>query len=232
MVVLSSQVPVAVGRFDLTRALPARMVQGMNLPSWIIVTLCLITQSQLPASADDAVVEKQRIYLLTGMRAEREKLRSGQVVMSGEHWSNTTVSLGMMRFSVRFDVYFDHDTKSYRYTQRDYLPQGTLGMDPRWKTSLLARSELPRGTTSEGVVLRHLEERTRPPRALPHTRRGPPMPLRIHRSLLQPTTQPLRPERHLTIPIRRSPVIPFPRPRSVGKSKHREVIVSQVLGDC
>jgi hypothetical protein len=104
-----------------------------------------------PSMADEVKLrETQRRFFLAGMRAEREKLRSGQVVITGEHWSNTTVSLGMMRFSVRFDVYFDHDTKSYRYTQRDYLPQGTRGMDPQRKTSLLARSELPRGTTSEG----------------------------------------------------------------------------------
>ena len=123
----------------------------MNLLSSIIVALCLLTPAQPPASADDAVVEMHRRFLLTGMRAEREKLRSGQVVITGEHWSNTTVSLGMIRFSVRFDVSFDHDSRSYRYTQRDYLPQGTRGMDPRWKTSLLARSELPRGTTPEGL---------------------------------------------------------------------------------
>ncbi len=122
----------------------------MNLLSSIIVALCLLTPAQPPASADDAVVEMHRRFLLTGMRAEREKLRSGQVVITGEHWSNTTVSLGMIRFSVRFDVSFDHDSRSYRYTQRDYLPQGTRGMDPQRKTSLLARSELPRGTTLKG----------------------------------------------------------------------------------
>ena len=151
MVVLPPQDPAAIGVTVLTRRPRSRIVVVMNIRFWIMVWLCLFPRATRLWSADQSVAEKRRDYLLSGMRAEREKLRSGQVVITGEHWSNTTVSLGMMRFSVRFDVYFDHDTKSYRYTQRDYLPQGTRGMDPRWKTSLLARSELPRGTTPEGV---------------------------------------------------------------------------------
>ena len=42
------------------------MVQAMNLPSWIIVVaLCLLTQATPSWSADDAVKEKQRRFLLT-----------------------------------------------------------------------------------------------------------------------------------------------------------------------
>ena len=124
----------------------------MNILRFGFFFIVTLLHFAVPSMSDEADLrETQRQFLLTGMRAEREKLRSGQVVITGEHWSNTTVSLGMMRFSVRFDVYFDHDSKSYRYTQRDYLPQGTRGMDPQRKTSLLARSELPRGTTPEGL---------------------------------------------------------------------------------
>ena len=101
--------------------------------------------------ADEAELrDTQRRFLLSGMRAEREKLRSGQVVMTGEHWSNTTLTLGMMRLPVRFAVYFDHDSRSYRYTQQDYEPYATEGMEPQMKARLLARSHL-QGTTPEGV---------------------------------------------------------------------------------
>ena len=105
-----------------------------------------------PTMGDESeLCDTQRRFLLTGMRAEREKLRSGQVVITGEHWSNTTVTLGMMRLPVRFDVYFDHDSRSYRNTQRDYVPWGSQGMEPQMKARLLARSDLPRGKTPEGV---------------------------------------------------------------------------------
>ena len=150
MVVLPSTVPAAVGGIDLTRTLPARMVQAMNLPSWIIVALCLLTQATPSWSADDAVKEKQRRFLITGMRAEREKLRSGHAILTGDHWSHTPV-LGRQRLSVRFDVYFDHDSRSYRYTQQDYEQYATAGMDPKMKARLLARSDLPHGITPEGV---------------------------------------------------------------------------------
>ena len=142
MVVLSPEVQAAVGVRGLTRMLPARMVQAMNLPSWIIVALGLLIQAQPSWSADSAIMEQQRRFLLSGMRAEREKLRSGQVVMTGEHWSNTTLTLGMMRLPVRFEVYFDHDSRSYRYTQQDYEPYATEGMEPQMKARLLARSDL------------------------------------------------------------------------------------------
>lgn len=110
----------------------------------------------LHASADSMadeleLREAQRRFLISGMRAEREKLRSGQVVITGEHWSDTTLTLGMIRLPVRFDVYFDHDSKSYRYTQRDYEPYDSKGMDPQMKARLLKRSVLPHGTTPEGV---------------------------------------------------------------------------------
>ena len=150
MVVLSPPSPAAVGGIDLTRTLPDRIVKAMNLPSGIIVALSLLTQAQPFASADDANVEKQRSYLISGMRSERDKLRSGQVVMTGEHWS-TWPALGTVRLPVRFDVYFDHDSRSYRYTQRDYQLYASDGMEPQLKAQLLTRSDLPHGTTPEGV---------------------------------------------------------------------------------
>ena len=122
----------------------------MNIYPWLIVTLGLLPQATLAGSADSPVAEKRRSYLLTGMRAEREKLRSGQVVMTGEHWS-TWPALGTVRLSVRFDVYFDHDSRSYRYTQRDYVPYVSEGLDPQAKARFLTRSDLPHGTTPEGV---------------------------------------------------------------------------------
>ena len=150
MVVLSPEGPAAVGVMVLTRTLRSRMVRVMNLPSWVIVVLCLLTQARPSGSADRSVAEKRRSYLITGVQAEREKLRSGQVVMTGEHWS-TWPALGTVRLSVRFDVYFDHDSRSYRYTQRDYVPYVSQGLDPQTKARFLARTDLPHGTTPEGV---------------------------------------------------------------------------------
>ena len=116
--------------------------------------LCLMVallHASAHATEDEVELrDTQRRFLLTGMRAEREKLRSGQVVMTGEHWS-TWPALGTVRLSVRFDVYFDHDSRSYRYTQRDYVPYVSEGLDPQAKARFLTRSDLPHGTTPEGV---------------------------------------------------------------------------------
>ena len=122
----------------------------MKHPTWIIAALYLLSSISAVGSADDSV-DAQRRFLLTGMRAERDKLRSGQVIITGEHWGKTTRTLGMMRLPVRFDVYFDHDLRSYRYTQQDYEAQDAKFVDPRLKATLLARKDLPRGTTPDGV---------------------------------------------------------------------------------
>lgn len=115
----------------------------------VLILLILIYTSDVMAD-DVERMDSQRRFLLTGMRAEREKLRSGQVVITGEHW-RTTPKLGMQRLSVRFDVYFDHDARTYRYTQRDYEQYATEGMEPQLKMHLLSHPDLPRGTTTDGV---------------------------------------------------------------------------------
>src|SRR5882757_1742300 len=46
-------------------------------------------------------------------------------------------------------------------------------------------------TTPDGELLPHAEGRTRPPMSLGETRPGPTRPVRLHRRLLQPTTDPL-----------------------------------------
>ena len=133
------------------RTLRFRMVQAMNLPSWIIVVaLCLLTQATPSWSADDAVKEKQRRFLITGMRAEREKLRSGQVVMVGDHWRHSSV-LGKFRISVRFEISFDNDARVYRFTQRDYVQYESTSMTSQRKEKQWSRNDLPHGTTPEGI---------------------------------------------------------------------------------
>ena len=120
MVVLSPEVQAAVDGTGLTRTLPARMVQAMNLPSWIIVTLGLLIQAQPSWSADSAVMEQRRSYLLSGMVAEREKIRSGHVVITGEH-SSSSSDTEEFRFPVRYEIYFDRTASKYRYSQLDYI---------------------------------------------------------------------------------------------------------------
>ncbi len=120
----------------------------------IRIILCFVMSVILfamPISADETErLQAQRRFLLTGMRAEREKLRSGQVVITGEHW-NTTPALGKQRLAVRFEVYFDLDSRRYRYTQRDYVQYQTAGMEPQTKASLWGNPDLPKGTTADGI---------------------------------------------------------------------------------
>ncbi len=148
--VLPPQGPPAIVVTGLTRRLRSRIVIVMNIRLWIIVWLCLFSHATRVWSADQSLVEKRRSYLLTGMRAEREKLRSGQVVMTGDHWRHSSV-LGMFRISVRFEIAFDRDSRSSRYTQHDYVQYNATRMAPERKDKQWNRSDLPHGTTPEGV---------------------------------------------------------------------------------
>ena len=140
MVVLSPQVSAAIGVTSLTRRPRSRIVVVMNIRLWIIVTLGLLPQATPSWSADQSMAEKRRSYLLTGMRAEREKLRSGQVVMAGDHWRDSTV-LGKFRISVRFEVSFDNDARVYRFTQRDYVQYDSTGMTSQRKEKQWSRND-------------------------------------------------------------------------------------------
>jgi|GEM_PF-2670266 len=93
---------------------------------------------------------EKRSYLVAGMRSEREKLRSGQVVLKGEHWRNSK-ELGEFRISVRFEVAFDHDAHSYRFTQHDYAQYSTAKMSPQEKADYWERTDVPHGTSPNGI---------------------------------------------------------------------------------
>ena len=149
--VLPPQGPPAIVVTGLTRRLRSRIVVIMNIRLWIIVWLCLLSHMATLWSADQSLAEKRRSYLLTGMRAEREKLLSGHVIMSGEHWK-TTQKLGNIRVSVKFELAFDKEARLYRCSQRDFAQYVLTGLTPVQKTTLLAsRSSLPHGTTPEGI---------------------------------------------------------------------------------
>lgn len=70
-----------------------------------------------------------------------------------------------------------------------------------------------------GIVLRDLEERKRTSRAVRHPQRSVSKPLRIHRSLLQPSQETFRLGLSDAHAVRRSRITPTERPPYVGKSK-------------
>ena len=132
--------------------LPARMVQAMNLPSWIIVALGLLIQAQPSWSADSAVMEQRRSYLLSGMRAEREKLRTGHAILMGEHVIHSP-DVQNFRVPVRYEIAFDYDASSFRYTQSDFVPHVAPSRPPRVKAANPDRPDLGQGKTTKGVGL-------------------------------------------------------------------------------
>ena len=122
----------------------------MSLRFILMMTLMLSDALHVVAADHQPSLNDQRRFLLTGMRAEREKLRSGQVVITGEHWRTSRV-LGEFRISVRFDIAFDHDSRSYRYTQRDYEQYIATEMTPQDKLAAMEPIDQPHGTTPEGI---------------------------------------------------------------------------------
>ena len=115
--------------------------------------LCLIAANCL-CIADTSlgsVTESSRDYIFTGMHAEREKLRTGHVMMHGEHW-RTARKMGEYRVSVQFELAFDNDARTYRCTQRDFAQYDMTGLTSELKAKLLrSRPSLPHGTTPEGI---------------------------------------------------------------------------------
>ena len=149
MVVLPSEVAAAVDGFDLTPTLPARMVFVMRLSPYLIVMLGLLPQGESSWSADDSVNEKRR-FLAAGMRSEREKLRSGQVEMRGEH-SHLTREFPNFRVPVRFRYDFDHSSRKYRHETRDYIPYDMNARDASHLDDEKTNPDLPHGVTEKGI---------------------------------------------------------------------------------
>ncbi len=119
-----------------------------NVPVWFLL---VFTFHPFLSRADDSdTSQARRQFLMVGMRAEREKLRSGQVVITGDHW-RTSPELGEQRLPARFDVWFDLDAQKFRFTQRDFEQHPSQGMDPRKLERLLKHTSYPRGSTSQGV---------------------------------------------------------------------------------
>lgn len=121
----------------------------MKVHLWIIVTLCWLSWLTSSRAADDPHLQERRRFLLSGMRAEREKLRSGQVVLLGEH-SKRSTEVGEYRLPVRFEVAFDHDAQKYRYTASDHAAIDATGVDPKLKAQSVDQG-LPHGKTPEGI---------------------------------------------------------------------------------
>ncbi len=93
---------------------------------------------------------KARSFLLSGMRAEREKLRSGHAILIGEHVIQSK-DIENFRVPVRYEIAFDYDSRSFRYTQSDFSPNALPARPPRVKAANPDRPDVGRGKTAEGV---------------------------------------------------------------------------------
>ena len=102
------------------------------------------------AFADTASKNEELRFLISGMRSERVKIRTAEVIVTGDHWTKSKV-LGEFRIPVRFEIAFDLDSQLYRCDQRDYIQYNTSTMTPQEKATRWGRSDLPHGTTAEGV---------------------------------------------------------------------------------
>jgi hypothetical protein len=149
MVVLPPQGPPAIVVTGLTRRPRSRIVVIMNIRLWIIVWLCLLSHTTRLWSTDDSVAEKRR-YLAAGMRAQRESLRSGHVVMLGEH-TRQSADFSDFRVPVRFRYYFDHDALTYRHETRDYTAIKTEVVKKNKLSVPENHQRLPHGVTDKGV---------------------------------------------------------------------------------
>ena len=91
-----------------------------------------------------------RSFLLSGIRAEREKLRSGHAILTGEHVIHSP-DVQNFRVPVRYEIAFDYDASSFRYTQSDFVPHVAPSRPPRVKAANPDRPDLGQGTTTKGV---------------------------------------------------------------------------------
>lgn len=123
----------------------------MILKYLVMVTLCGI---HLVSSAfcDDELVLKKRLFVAAGMRAEREKLRSGHVIYLGEHTSHSVdiPDIPEYRVPVRFEYYFDHESRRFRHQTRDYRPFKTDTDIAKQLAKTRQTKDLPHGVTSDG----------------------------------------------------------------------------------
>ena len=81
----------------------------------VMLTLSQITHSFAGGNSNN---ESNRSYIISGMRAEREKLLTGQLVMRGEHLVRAKGEAGFV-VPIQFHLVFDHVTSSYRYNQTE-----------------------------------------------------------------------------------------------------------------
>ncbi len=140
--------PSLKSREDLTLWPLFSIMEFMIHPTWIIAALCLLSSISFAGSADDSVGEKHR-FLISGMRAEREKLRSGRVEMLGEY-SKPSKDFPEFRVPVRFLYLFDHDQSRFRHETRDFRPKIIKPIRSKRLDDATENSELPRGVTAAG----------------------------------------------------------------------------------
>ncbi len=113
-----------------------------------LALMLILLQGVKTVRSEDGVAEKRR-YVAAGMRAEREKLRSGQVEMRGLH-SKITAAYPEYRVPVRFLYEFDHDRLRYRHETRDYMPMTVNLIQSKLMAEAKANLDLPRGVNAKG----------------------------------------------------------------------------------
>ena len=77
-------------------------------------------QSLHAIAEDQASKESSRTYVISGMRAQREKLVSGHLIMRGEHVIRAKGELEHVD-PIRFEISFDHASKSYCHKHSEVI---------------------------------------------------------------------------------------------------------------
>ncbi len=111
----------------------------------LLITTFMVFDSCI---AVDDTNSQRRSYLFAGMRSGREMLRTGRVVMLGEHYKKWKGDQEF-RVPVRYEIVFNRDSLSFRFTQNDYKPEADSITGDNKHTDAHGKA-LPTGVTAKG----------------------------------------------------------------------------------
>ncbi len=123
------------------------MSRSRVLICFLLVAINTTIWGQERGSIDDL---DQWKYCVSGMRANRGRLRTGRVLMLGEHTLPSNRVEGL-QVPFRYEIIFDHNAASYRYSQRDYRIRGVSEYSEKQKEELFSNSSVLHGRTADGI---------------------------------------------------------------------------------
>ena len=115
----------------------------------VLVAICSTLPECLPSENENSHGKKWR-YVIAGIRYERERLTSGQVLVTGDH-SVLWRACDGFRVPVQFDHAFDYNTQLFRFSQSDLLPQSLSPYSEKQRKAILMKHKGVRGASPEGV---------------------------------------------------------------------------------